>query len=70
MDFTANWLWPQWVMASMLFLGFAITSAQHGKQRLQAAGDEKGKPERYNGFVALGRVGLWVFILVAGGFFR
>lgn len=70
MDFTTNWLWPQWTMAILLFVGFLITASKHGQERLETSGERKGKPERYSGFMAIARAVLWVSILVCGGFFR
>ena len=70
MDITSNWDWPQWTILIMLFLSLTIAAANHGKQKLQSTGDEKGQPERHNGLLASIRFGLWVFILICGGFFR
>lgn len=69
MDFTASWGWPQWTLLILLFLSFAIKASQHGKEKLETVGERKGLPERYNGFLAIGAFALWMFILIAGGFF-
>lgn len=68
-DFTATWAWPQWAFITCLFLHFTIQSAKHGQQMLETAGDNKGEPLRYSGFMALGRIAIMSFILIAGGFF-
>lgn len=69
MDFTQTWQWPQWVMAILLFLSVFINCARHGSPMVEIAGDQKGQPLRYSGFIALLRFILWVFILSCGGFF-
>lgn len=68
-DFTAGWGWPQWTLLTLLFLGFVLTVSQHGRPRLQNSGPNKGLAEEHNAFHALARFALWMFILVAGGFF-
>ncbi|MCP4619957.1 MAG: hypothetical protein GY844_26405 [Bradyrhizobium sp.] len=70
MDFTAHWGWPQWAMAALIFLQFIYQSALHGKPMVETAGENKGEPRKYSGFSALSRATLWLFILIAGGFFR
>ncbi len=65
MDFTSAWEWPQWAVVILLFLGFTITATQHGKPKVL----KDGAPEMFNGFVSLGKVAMWGFILIAGGFF-
>lgn len=70
MDFTHAWAWPQWTAVTLMFLGFLMVAAQHGKPRVQTSGEDKGKPFTYNAFVALARLALWVSILICGGFFR
>lgn len=64
---TAPWGWPQWAILIMLFLGFATAAGNHGKPKLDF--QDKTQPEKWNAFVALGKVALWGFILTAGGFF-
>ena len=66
---TSVWAWPQWTILVLLFLGFLITASQHGRPRVQLSGPDKGKPEEYNGFTSIARFALWMFVLVAGGFF-
>lgn len=66
---TSSWGWPQWVMLCLLFLSFVVSATQHGKERLETSGERKGKPELYNGFIALARCALWLFLLTYGGFF-
>ena len=58
-DITANWHWPQWAIVILLFTGFILKSARHGKEA-----------PAHNGFAAIARIMLWTFILVSGGFFR
>lgn len=69
MDFTATWFWPQWTVVALLFVGFAMNATRHGKPRLVEYGADKGKPEARDGFTALARVAIWLFVLIAGGFF-
>lgn len=66
---TATWGWPQWTILVLWFLGFGLTAMKHGQQRLVETGAHKGEPEKYNGFLALSKVALWMFVLIAGGFF-
>jgi hypothetical protein len=70
MSFTAQWGWPQWMLIVWMFLSFMVEAVQHGTPRLQTAGVHKGEPFDHNGFVALGKMGFIIFILIAGGFFR
>jgi hypothetical protein len=69
MDFTATWGWPQWAILVMMVLSLMIFASKHGDERLETSGERKGKPERYNAFVAIIRFGIIMFILIAGGFF-
>lgn len=69
MDFTASWGWPQWMLSALLFLSFLTVAAQHGKPMVETTGDGKGEPKTYNAFMAIARFALWIFILIAGGFF-
>lgn len=62
---TSGWGWPQWTVLILLFLQLALTAGQHGKPRL----DPNGDPEKYNGFIALTRFAMLLFLLIAGGFY-
>ncbi|MDX5984683.1 hypothetical protein [Sphingomonas echinoides] len=55
----SHWAWPQWTMAIMLFLWLLVSASSHGKPR-----------EPYNGFTAIVRFALSVFLLSYGGFFK
>lgn len=55
-----SWNWPQWVAMVLLFVNFAGTASLHGRDKPE---------EKYNGFIALSRISLWMFLLVFGGFF-
>ena len=68
-DFTMHWRWPQWTLLAIMHLQFAYRSYRHGKPMLQTSGDEKGQPERYNGFAAISVFMVWIAILICGGFF-
>jgi len=70
MDFTANWLWPQWTMAIIIIVRLIIFSSAHGKERVETTGERKGRPQRYSAFAAFINAGLLISILICGGFFR
>jgi len=53
------WGWPQWAVMILMFLGAAVQAAVHGKPRTDS----------FNGFVALTRFSLFMFLLICGGFF-
>lgn len=53
------WGWPQWTVLILLFSGLAIQAACHGKPR----------NDSFNGFVAVVRFSLFMFLLIFGGFF-
>lgn len=69
MDFTATWGWPQWTLLAVLILSLLYHCHRHGDPRVETQGERKGQPERFNGFVALTRFALLMFVLIAGGFF-
>ena len=69
MDFTATWHWPQWAFLFILLMRLAWLSSNHGKPMLEIAGEDKGKPRKYNGFTAITTTVIWVSILICGGFF-
>ena len=68
-DFTQHWHWPQWVWLAIVLGQTIYKCGKHGKQMLQASGDEVGQPERYNGFTAFLSLGISLAILTCGGFF-
>lgn len=53
------WEWPQWVFAGLLFLQLVMHVIHHGKER-----------EKYNGHTAIIDVGLSVWLLWMGGFWK
>lgn len=63
---TSHWGWPQWAMLVLLFLGLALHTVNHGKPKIDK---ETHEPEEYNGFVGLVRFCLFLFVLIAGGFY-
>lgn len=69
MDFTQAWSWPQWAMAGWFFIGLTIACAQHGDEMRETVGPRKGEVRKYSFHLALLRVALFLFILIAGGFF-
>lgn len=69
MDFTANWGWPQWFFAIWMLLSMLVSAMQHGDERLVGAGPRKGQPERYNFHVSTVKLAMFLFVLIAGGFF-
>ena len=70
MDFTENWLWPQWALIAIWILRLALYSARHGEERLETTGPRKGQPERWNALLAFLATAILFLILTAGGFFR
>jgi hypothetical protein len=68
-DFTHNWLWPQWAILFFLAMRFSISASKHGQEKLETTGERKGLPERYNGFMAIGNIVIWIAVLICGGFF-
>lgn len=53
------WGWPQWTVLILMFVGLAIQTAFHGKPRT----------DNFNGFGAIVRFSLFMFLLIFGGFF-
>lgn len=52
--------WPQITLLAILALNLGINLARHGER----------KNEKYNFFIALFGIGLDLFLLYMGGFFR
>lgn len=69
MEFIESWGWPEWLLVLWMFIATLIHSAKHGKPMVHEVGEDKGKPQTYNGFTAFLRALLLLFLLVAGGFF-
>jgi len=65
-DIINNWHWPQYWLIGLVFLTLLTNGALHGKPRNNEA---TGEPERVNFITALLRCMLWLFFLIAGGFF-
>jgi hypothetical protein len=62
---TGGWGWPQWTVLILMFLSLGVHASLHNKPKL----DEDGNPQKYNGFIALTRFALLLFLLIAGGFY-
>ena len=69
-DFTMHWLWPQWAFVVWIFISLMLDADRHGKEKRHPAGPEKGEVQRYNFGGSLMRAALWLFLLIAGGFFK
>ena len=68
-DFTQHWHWPQWVFLIGL-LARAIYHVSHGGRVIvYTDSDRKGEPMRYNAGMAILQTGIWLAVLIAGGFF-
>ena len=60
MDFTANWHWPQWTWVTFVVIQLFASAILHDKDRTG----------EYNAFVNSVSIGVSVFILICGGFFK
>lgn len=68
-DFTTTWHWPQRAFVFWLFAGMMMAANNHGKERRETSGPNKGEVEKHNAFVVMMRCALIVFFLICGGFF-
>jgi hypothetical protein len=63
---TALWAWPQFTVLIILFLSLIINAQKHGKLNV----DKEGNPDKVNFFTSITKVIFWLFVLIAGGFFK
>lgn len=70
MDFTASWHWPQWFFVIWFFLSITVSASLNGDEKIISTGPRKGQPERHNFAFATVKLAMFLFVLIAGGFFE